>query len=574
MSSDVVWQGEGNLPEYPKNIASMLNKNSERFLNKIVYQESHGDEYIPLTWKQLQKNIISIQTALIGLGFKAGDRLAVVSRNRKEMLELEFAVMSMGAVFIPIFAGYPPEQTNALIRFCEPKFIVAADTLQFEKLETPQEFELIIHFDDIENKKGNCISYTKLIDTFSSETKIIGENIAPESVSLMMYTSGTMGKPKCVMLTHDNILSQQAAMKILWNLNSDDRFLSYLPWHHSFGGIYEKYSAIYNGAVLALEDGFGKDIKQLIDNWKKVMPTVFFSVPKIYQELVTCCMQDTEVEQQIFHDNLKMIFTAAAPLPKNISDMFEKRNIPIYEGWGLTETTPCCTVTDPNLARIPGVVGKPIAGVSLSLSDENEIMVKGPNVMKGYYNNPEESGKVLTDDGWFYTGDVGEFTDTGLKLISRKDRIFKLSNAEKIIPTEIENLIIKDCPYLSHAFVAGSGCDHPVVLLFPNKNMFSHITNSSDMKEGCVCPDGFQDFANCLGNCLKKMNNCIDAKFMHVKGAMLLDYELTIENEELTPSMKLAPNMVGKAFKANIEYLYGKRKELADNDKVYVIDIE
>ena len=568
-----IWRGEKSLPDYPKNLAEMLNKNAEVFSDKPIYQEVHGGEYIPLLWRQFQKEVTAIQNNLIKKGLRPGDRVAILSPNRKEMLELELAVMSMGAAAAPIFAGYPPITADFLANFCEPKFVAVSDLNQYQKLKTPGNFQCIIHFDPIgEAQAKNAFPFAKLLSCSSEEKHISGNNIPSDSVCLMMYTSGTMGKPKCVQLTHDNILSQQAAMRVLWKLSPDDRFLSYLPWHHSFGGIYEKYAAITNGAVLSLEHGFGKKIDILIDNWEKVKPTVFYSVPRIYQEIVTQIAQNPEIERLIFHDELRFIFTAAAPLPKNISDIFKKRGIPIYEGWGLTETSPCCTLTDPNVPRKPGEVGKPIAGVSLKLADDKEIMAQGPNVMKGYYKNPEETKKVLTHDGWFYTGDVGEFTETGLRLISRKDRIFKLNNAEKVVPSEIENLIVKDCPYLSHAFVAGSGRNYPVILLFPNKKMFTKITDESDAKIGCACPEGPHEFAYCLRHCLKKMNESIEVKYSRVKGAMLIDYELSIENEELTPSMKLAPNIVAKVFKANIDCLYGSGESLSD--KVYVINLE
>ena len=146
--------------------------------------------------------------------------------------------------------------------------------------------------------------------------------------------------------------------------------------------------------------------------------------------------QSLKAEEMFFNSGLKFVFTAAAPLPKKLSDEFEKRGIPVIEGWGLTETSPCCTLTDPDLKREPGVVGKPIPGVSIRIAEDNEIQVKGPNVMVGYYNNEEANKDIFTDDGWYRTGDVGELTENGLKLITRKDRIFKLSNGEKVVPTD------------------------------------------------------------------------------------------------------------------------------------------
>jgi len=574
MMAQKIYQADRPLPPYPQNLARMLNKNAAAFRDLPVYQEVRGDDYVPLSWGQFQRDIAALQQQLQHLGLCPGDRVAILSRNRQEMLELEMAVMAMGAVAVPIFAGYPANRAAALVRFCEPKMIAVADQEQFDKLAEPETYAAIIHFEKLTTPR-NCrlVFFKTLLAEAGMANHVLGEHTAASTVALMMYTSGTMGKPKCVQLTHRNILSQQAAMKLLWNLSHEDRFLSYLPWHHSFGGIFEKYAALTNGAVLSLEHGFGKNIRTLLANWQKVMPTVFFSVPKIYQQLATLAMQDKAIERLLFHDALRFIFTAAAPLPKTISDMFESRGIPVIEGWGLTETSPCCTITDPQLPRQPGVVGKPIPGVALRLADDGEIMVQGPNVMRGYFKNPEATRRVLAGDGWFYTGDVGEFCETGLRLISRKDRIFKLSNAEKVIPTEIENLITGDCAFLSHAFLVGNGRNYPVVLLFPNKAMFSQMPDESHLKAGCKCPENLGHFAYCLHHCLTKLNEQIDVKYARPHAAMLLDYELSMEREELTPSMKLAPNVLARVFKADIEKLYsGDAKP--DRDKVYIIDLE
>lgn len=572
MTESRVYRSELSLPNYPQNLAEMLNRNSEKFVEHPIYQEIQNNEYVPLMWQKFQHDVISMQHTLRSWGFQMGDRMAILSQNRQEMLELELAVMAMGAVAVPIFAGYPSSWANAYVEFCEPKFVAVADETQYKKLSSPKSFERVIHFDPISQTEKNTILFSELLSETGSSSYISGEDVTPSTICLMMYTSGTMGRPKSVQLTHRNILSQQAAMRILWKLSHRDRFLSYLPWHHSFGGIFEKYAAINNGAVLSLENGYGKNIKTLLDNWKKVFPTAFFSVPRIYQNIATQILQDEAIEQVIFHDELRFIFTAAAPLPKNISNMFEDRGIPVYEGWGLTETSPCCTVTDPKVPREPGVVGKPIPGVSLRLAEDGEIMVKGFNVMTGYFKNREETEKVLTRDGWFYTGDVGEFVETGLRLISRKDRIFKLSNAEKVIPTEIENLIAKDCVYLAHGYVAGSGKAYTVILLFPNRAMFSQKSDNFQPMEGCKCPENPEEYSRCLVNCLKNWNDSIELKYSRLKKAMLVDYELSIENEELTPSMKLAPNVIGKVFKANIEFLYGEEEQ--PPHKVYVINLE
>ncbi|MGA2264675.1 MAG: AMP-binding protein [Acidobacteriota bacterium] len=572
MKPNRIWHSELALPEYPPNLAMLLNQNAHAFGKNPIYQELHNGQYATLTWSDFQQDVIRLQGALSTRGLLPGDRVAILSQNRREMLELELAVMAMGAVSVPIYAGYLPDTSQALVEFCQPRMVVVADQTQYSKLSTPDAFAAVIHFDPIlTNGQVHVISFEELLAAPPLSHEIRDTGVTPDTITLNMYTSGTMGTPKCVQLTHGNILSQQAAMHVLWKLDHRDRFLSYLPWHHSFGGIYEKYAAITNGALLALEHGFGKNIEILLDNWEKVRPTVFFSVPKIYQEIATRVLKDPGLGWLIFHKELRFVFTAAAPLPKSVSDMFVERGIPVYEAWGLTETSPCCTVTDPTLPRMPGVVGKPIPGVSLKIDDAGEILVRGPNVMKGYFNNAEATRKVLADDGWFATGDIGEFTDTGLRLIARKDRIFKLSNAQKVIPTEIEALILKECAYLSYAFVTGEGRDYPVVLLFPNKGMFARIPDASQLKAGCHCPESLEDMSVCLHRCLREINDALEARYSRPMEALLIDHELIIGSEALTPSMKVIPSRVARIFREYIERLYGSEKQLPD--KVYVIHL-
>jgi long-chain acyl-CoA synthetase len=269
---------------------------------------------------------------------------------------------------------------------------------------------------------------------------------------------------------------------------------------------------------------------------------------------------------------LKFIFTAAAPLPKNLSDEFEKRNIPVMEGWGLTETSPCCTITDPKIKRENGVVGNPIPGVEIRIVDDGEIQVKGPNVMKGYYKNDEANKNTFTDDDWYCTGDVGEISVSGLKLISRKDRIFKLTNGEKVIPTEMESLIQMKCHYVMYAMVVGSGTDYPVAILFPNKKILDHPNYEITPEEGCFCPRSLSELGKCLQGCLHDANCGLVQKFSKIKYAMIIDDELSIDKNTITPSMKIAPKKVMDAYKAHIENLYGGNNKISE--EVYIIKLD
>lgn len=555
------------------NIALLLEQNESRFRDKVVFAHKREGRYEGITWKQLLADAKNIAFNLAQSGFRKGDKMMIYSPNCLEMLQLELAVMAMGGISVPIFAWFGRETAELLIRHSGTRFLSAGGDFQLSRLTEGLPLTAIYTFDEVTDKRfANTRPFSELLEPASPGADHFDYDASPDDICLNMYTSGTMGIPKCVQLTHRNILSQQAALAVAWKLDPNDRFLSYLPWHHSFGGIFERFSALYNGATMYLESGYGKDPATILENWKLVMPTLFFSVPKVYQSLIELTKVDTEAEEMFFHPGLKFIFTAAASLPHHISEEFSKRGVPVIEGWGLTETSPCCTLTDPHAERIPGVVGKPIPGVTIRIADDGEIQVKGPNVMKGYYKNEEANAGAFTADGWYCTGDIGELTPAGLKLIARKDRIFKLSNGEKVIPTEMESIIHNKCHYITFAMVVGGGQEYPVALLFPNKKNLDHPNYELAPEEGCFCPRSIGELGKCLHGCLQEANLSLKQKFAKIRYAMVVDDELSLEKNTLTPSMKPAMKNVMDAYKGHIENLYGGKNQVGQD--VYIIRLD
>lgn len=556
------------------NIAQLLERNVKQFGDRVAYAELLNGVFEGITWKAMYENILNIAWNLQHrYGFRKGDKMVIYSPNRREMLELSLAVMATGGVSVPIFAYFHTQTAMLLINHSDARFIAVAGQIQLSRLNDDADLQGIFIFDEeAHGTLKNCYFFNELLKPRGDASYRLDVDAASDEVCLNMYTSGTMGIPKGVQLMHRNILSQQAALTKLWKLDSNDRFLSYLPWHHSFGGIFELFSALYNGATYHLESSYGKDPKVIFENWKKVRPTVFFSVPKVYQAMLDEATKDSESNEIFFHSGLKFVFTAAAPLPKKLSDEFEKNNIPVIEGWGLTETSPCCTLTDPSLKRETGVIGKPIPGVEIRLAEDGEIQVKGPNVMKCYYNNEPANRGIFTDDGWFCTGDIGSITPSGVKLITRKDRIFKLTNGEKVIPSELEQLIQTKCHYVSYAVIVGGGEEFPVALIFPDKRKLDHPDYELSPEEGCFCPRNLSELNKCLTGCLHDVNCGLNQKFSKVKYAMIIDDELSIEKSTLTPSMKISPTRVMDAYKAHIRNLYGDSKPI--DEEVYVIRLD
>jgi long-subunit acyl-CoA synthetase (AMP-forming) len=547
-------------------IPAFLSRNAARFAGKPALREKRNGRFEDATWDRLLLQVLTLGRFLRERGIARGDRVAVLSRNRSEMLAAELSVMSIGAIFVPLFHWYSREQASALIAHSGAKAILAADLSQLRKLEPNDLLTLIVAFEGIgERERGEAIGWFR--GEFAPFPRV-GENAGPASPAeiaqflrdasdldprdpcLMMYTSGTAGDLKGVLLCHDNILSQQRALKKIWNLSDEDRFLSYLPWHHSFGGIFEKYNALWNGAPLALDDSWGKDMPLLLANWKAVRPTVYFSVPAVYLELYNHVRLHPEEEDEIFHPGLRFVFTAAAPLPAIVDDYFAGRGIPVIEGWGLTETSPCCSVTDLREPRnVPGMVGYPIPGVSIRLEDDGEILVRGPNVMLGYHRNEEETRRVLAADGWFRTGDLGSIDGNALRLIARKDRLFKLLTGERVTPSPLETRIAGMCRYIQHVVVGGSGREFVTALIFPHLELIRKVFGSDMERAEREVRESFIE-------AIRQVNEGHPVHYERVKAIVVLGHCLTLEDGELTPSMKVRPKIVLKNHEKQLEAVY------------------
>lgn len=524
-------------------VGGLLARHHANLPGHAAFAERRGDGFLGTSWDRLARGTAALGGFLSDSGVGTGDRVAVVSPNRGEMLIAEFATMSLGATYVPIFAGYATGQATALVAQARPRVLIVPDLKMLEHTGVPDTVRAVLTFD---TTLPDVLSRFEVDDEGLKRFLSAASAVDPSSVALMMYTSGTSGSLKGVMLTHDNILSQQRALAAIWSVTTSDRFLSYLPWHHSFGGIFEKYTALYNGATLHIDDSQGKDIERLLANWYAVRPTIYFSVPKVYQQLVARAESRPEEEVRVIHPELRFVFTAAAPLPSHLAAFFTARGIPVMEGWGLTETSPCCTITDPSEGRTAnGVVGYPIPGVRLRVGGDGEIHVRGPNVMQGYFDDPDATVAALPGDGWFRTGDLGAFEDGALRLVARRDRVFKLANAEKVIPTAIEQRLAGMNPYIRHVIVVGSGRDNPAAIIFPD---FFRI--AEEFGEDRARADSVVKAA--IRETVLEFNRTHPVKYESIHSVAVISRDLTIERGELTPSLKVR---VGSVLENAGDYL-------------------
>lgn len=554
------------LGEITKNIGSLFLKNKERYRKEPAFaeRENQNSPYRYQTWEEMVDDILKVSYFFKKQQLSPGDRVAFVSSNSYGRLITEMAVMGSGLVSVPIFAGYATALLSDLIKFSKVKVLITdfrekIETIS-EKILPPQIIWLKKETDFSKTGSpffflGDILKNSNNTDAKSGQIEKTMRDVQPSDLALIMYTSGTTNFPKGVQLTHQNLLSQQKALEILWKPKPGMKFLCYLPWHHSFGGLFERFFALHSGGCLAIDNSFGKNIDQLLKNFSEIQPNVYFSVPKVYQEIVAKMMTSKNDEKIFFHPGLKFVFTAAAPLPLNISNIFKTKKIPVVEGWGLTETSPCCTLTKMSLDRAQGIVGFPIPGVEIKIGEEDEILVRGPNVMKGYFLQPEMTEKILDSDGWFKTGDVGKITEQGLKIVSRKDRTFKLSNGEKVFPSTLEEHIKKRCQFIKHAYVFGAGQRQPLLIVFPNFALYAIKGNDSLEYVGCKKPNCSKNFSRCLSQCLYELNEEWKNKSERIQKGMIIERELTIEKNELTPSFKLIPRTIEENYREYIQAL-------------------
>jgi long-chain acyl-CoA synthetase len=424
----------------------LLSAHSSRLSSRPVCGQRVEAHYRFWTWQKLFEDVLCFLGFLKCQGLKVGDRVAFITGRSYLRMASELAVMAGGYVSVPLFKGYPAKMKSELLALSKASLLIAeddADLMDLEPEGLPVRTLVSFSWDSADSSK----------DLWTQGK--FGE-IKPDHPALILFTSGTTAFPKGVTITHKNILAQQRAHEILWNLKPDIKLLSYLPWDHVFGSLFERFLALYSGGCLCLDDSGGKDISRLLENFSIIQPDYFFSVPLVYDRIRDYLTLHPQWEGAFFHPRLRFIFTASAPLSPNTAAYFQKKNLPMVEGWGLTETSPSCTLTQPSLKPHDGV-GFPIPGVEIKISEENEILVRGHNVMSEYFNAPEKTKEVLDGEGWLKTGDLGEISQSGLKVHGRKDRIFKLSNGRKVNPAEMENTIKSRCPWIHQIYIFGTG---------------------------------------------------------------------------------------------------------------------
>lgn len=567
-----------------------------------------ADEWINISAAEFVDRVRHVALGLADLGVKPGDRVALLSENRPEWSIADLAILSLGAINVPIYTTQAVDQIRYIVSDAGIRAIFVSNEKLFKhaapSIEGLDFLERIIFFDAGVDKKLQRSTDLKSLEQAGRQRAqnkpaafdaYLGA-IRPEDLATIIYTSGTTGEPKGVMLTHANFISNVLAITAGLPIASTDVALSVLPLSH----IFERtgfYIFCYNGVSVYYTASFD----QVGENLREVRPTIMTAVPrlfeKVYHRILKKGLSQKGIRRKIFMRSLeigqryaeqrdkgsrvwpvlslqqrmasRLVFSkwregvggrlryfvsGGAPLSPALSHAFLAAGIPILQGYGATET---CIVSAnrPDNNQV-GSVGLPFEGIEVSIAADGEILLRGPNVMRGYYGHPEESASVL-NDGWFATGDVGHLDKQGhLYITDRKKDLFKLSNGKYVAPQQIESLL-KQSEFVSQVVVVGAGRKQPAALIVPEWEALRQALaeKGEEFPSNRYKLAGFPAALKLVQSDISQLTREL-ADYERIRKVALLPDEFSIDKGELTPTLKVKRRVVDERFRELIEGLY------------------
>ncbi|MEM7483020.1 MAG: long-chain fatty acid--CoA ligase [Acidobacteriota bacterium] len=565
--------------------------------------------YQPVSTAELTDRVQRASHALGTLGVAPGDCVALMADNGPHWPVVDFATLCRGAVTVPVYPTLPADQAAYVISDSEAKVLFVETREQLDGLlEERAALPAVEHFVLIDPAAAGPEETDAEVTSFASllagaeghdpaEFEALAAAVEPDHLASLVYTSGTTGKPKGVMLSHDNFVSNISAGLALNDIRSDQTALSFLPLSHVFERTVS-YCYYYRGVSIA----FAESIHSVAQNFQEIRPHVFVSVPRVYEKVLAKVRENvaagSAVQQKIFRwaqgvarrslperlagdhpsgflglqlaladglvfskirDRLggrfEFAVSGGAPLAKDVAEFFWGAGIPIYEGYGLTETSPIITTNSPGAVRL-GTVGKVIPRVEVRIADDGEILTRGPNVMQGYRNLPEETAEAIDADGWFHTGDIGELDDDGyLSITDRKKELIVNAYGKNIAPAPIENAL-KASTYISQAMVIGDRQKFLGALLAPD---FENLATWARAR-GLAATDPDAMIADsAVRELLASEVQKVNAELAHYEEIVrweLVPREFTVEDGELTPTQKLKRRVIRERWQDEIAKLF------------------
>jgi len=567
-----------------------------RFADRPLFGERRDDAWQWMTYAEWQCDVDALRAGLAGLGIGRGDRVAIISRNSAAWATAAYASYGLGATFVPMYEAQRAPDWELILRDCEASVVVCrtvaiAEAVAMMHARLPALRDILV----IDAPESEPRSIAALLARAHAPVPAI--HPAPDDVAGLAYTSGTTGRPKGVMLTHRNVASNVAATIAAFPIGADDRTVSFLPWAHVYGLVCELHILIAVGASTA----FNTDTDHLLDDLRDVKPTLLVAVPRIFNKLhaavraqiareprpiravfehglaasirrrrgerlglgarIVCWLAGflfAKVRRKL-GGHLHYAISGSATLSPDVAQLIDGLGIEVYEGYGLSETSPIVAFNRPGHRRF-GSVGIPIQGVRIELDTsvgevpgEGEIIVHGPNVMKGYHDRPEEDAKVFTADGGLRTGDLGRFDADGYLFISgRIKEQYKLENGKYVMPTPLEEQLALS-PYITHVMLHGAGHAYNVALVAIDVARVLEWATERGLE--LADPAGDPRVVALIQRELDRASGAFRG-YERPRACVLIDTPFTVDNGLLTPTLKLKRREVLARHGLALEALY------------------
>ncbi|MDD5285005.1 MAG: long-chain fatty acid--CoA ligase [Desulfuromonadaceae bacterium] len=590
-------------------VPDMLRSNAKEFSGRLALKYRKQGAFVTLTYAAYYERALMVARGLGRMHVKPGDRIAILSENRAGWVIADMGILCTGSATVPIYPTNTPEQIEYMINHSGARIVFVSGKFQYTKLLKVREampgLELVVSFERFLGDPSLPVTTFYQLSEIDSaiteeekkEIEAVIDRIAPDDMLTLIYTSGTTGVPKGVMLSHNNILTNtQYLTEQSGAIDRDDVLLSFLPLSHILERTAGYYMTIRNGALMAFADS----IEKVAENMTEVKPTVMVSVPrlfeKIYHRIFENAHQMPAVKKALFHwavevgkkyvaatyihkqpsallnleysladriifskirakfgGKMKLFCSGGAPLDRTINEFFWVIGIPIFEGYGLTETSPALSFNNFEHIRF-GSVGVALNKTEFKIAEDGEILVKGPQVMLGYYNDPAATAEAF-QNGWFKTGDIGHIEDGFIIITDRKKEMIITAGGKNIAPQPIENELKMD-KYVSSAFVYGDRKPYLTALIVPNLERLLELAKEKHIDyyelDDLVMHEPVQKL---FEQRLAEINSRL-APYETIKKFVLLAHDFSIEGGELTPTLKLRRKIIYEKYKHKIEDMY------------------
>ncbi len=598
------------LPLPFRSIADMLRQNAACHGARPALRYRKQGTWVNLGYAAFRERALMVARGLAKLDVRRGDRAAILSENRAGWVIADMGILSAGAVSVPIYPTSTPEQIEYLLRHSGAKVVFVSSRVQYQKLlEIRQgipDVRLVVSFERFLGDPALpvCTFYQlseidhPVTDVERAVIEARIDGVDPDDLATVIYTSGTTGVPKAVALTHRNLIVEAwYARQAVPQLGADEVLLSCLPLSHVLERAVGYYMTLAHGCLMAFADS----IEKVPENMREVRPTAMIGVPRLFEKIHARVFQEVNrmpaakrrvflwaleagqahvrarhIEgrkdrwaalrarvadrlvfaklRQRFGGRLKLFVSGGAPLDPGIAEFFWIIGLPVLEGYGLTETTAAVTINTFEGVRF-GSVGRALPHMEVRTDDDGEILIRGPQVMPRYEDDPAATEQVLTADGWFRTGDLGRIEDGFVFITDRKKELIITAGGKNIAPQPIENALKRD-PFVSQAFVHGDRRPYLTALLVPNFEGLVEWAQAERIPYCAVDDLVINDaVVRLMAERIAKVNARLP-RHEQVKRFVLLPRDFSLEGGELSPSLKLRRRVIHDKYKDKIERMY------------------